>query len=96
MRDFAQAFYKSKAWQNCRDTYVRQAHGLCECCMAKGLYTPGVIVHHKIELTPENIGNPDITMNPDNLMLVCRDCHAAQHKPAKRYKVDELGRIICL
>ena len=50
-------------------------------------------MHHKIPLTPENVTDPDITLNWDNLMLLCRDCHAAVHKPQKRYTVDELGRV---
>ena len=62
--------------------------------MSKGIIRTGEIVHHKIELTPDNIHNPDITLNFDNLQLLCRDCHAAVHKPEKRFKVDELGRVI--
>lgn len=62
--------------------------------MSKGIIRTGEIVHHKIELTPENIHDPDITLNFDNLQLLCRDCHAAVHKPEKRFKVDELGRVI--
>ncbi len=59
-----------------------------------GLYNPGVIVHHKIHITPDNIEIPEITMNYDNLELLCRDCHAAMHgKHPKRYKVDETGRV---
>lgn len=64
--------------------------------MSKGIIRTGEIVHHKIELTPENIHNPDITLNFDNLQLLCRDCHAAVHKPEKRFKVDELGRVISI
>ena len=96
MREFAESFYKSKAWQRCRAEYVKQARGLCERCLSKGIYRPGEIVHHKIELTPENIHDPSVTMNMDNLQLLCRDCHAVAHKPAKRYKVDDLGRIIAI
>lgn len=51
-------------------------------------------MHHKIPLTPENVTDPDITLNWENLQLLCRDCHAAVHKPQKRYTVDELGRVI--
>lgn len=93
MREFATAFYKSKAWQDCRAAYFRYRHGLCERCLSRGIYRPGEIVHHRQHLTPENIGNPAVTLCFDNLMLVCRDCHALEHKPEKRYKVDELGRI---
>ena len=94
MKDFAREFYKSGAWVNCRNAYIKQQRGLCERCMSKGIIRTGEIVHHKIELTPENIHNPDITLNCDNLQLLCRDCHAAVHKPEKRFKVDELGRVI--
>ena len=93
MKDFAETFYKSGAWVSCRNNYFRKAKGLCERCAAKGIIRTGEIVHHKIILTPENIKNPDVTLNQDNLMLVCRDCHAALHKPEKRYKVDEFGRV---
>ena len=55
MREFAKEFYKSKAWQRCRNGYAASMGGLCEDCLARGLYQPGEIVHHMIELTPENI-----------------------------------------
>lgn len=93
MRDFAESFYKSKAWQACRQSYGDSKHWLCESCRERGLFTPGVIVHHKIHLTPENIHEPEITMGWNNLQLLCRDCHGAIHKPQKRYYVDDLGRV---
>ena len=98
MRDFAKKFYKSKAWQECRAGYVKAKAGLCEKCLAKGLYKPGEIVHHKEHLSPGNIDNPDITLNWDNLELLCRDCHAAEHPEIygapKRYTIDEFGNVI--
>lgn len=64
--------------------------------MKRGIYRPGDIVHHKIHLTPENISDPGVSLSWDNLELLCRDCHALAHKPEKRYKVDELGRVITI
>ena len=60
-----------------------------------GVYTPGKIVHHKIWLTPDNIHDTSITLNWDNLMLVCQDCHAKVHKTEahERYFIDEFGNI---
>ena len=60
-----------------------------------GVYTPGKIVHHKIWLTPDNIHDTSITLNWDNLMLVCQDCHAKEHKTEahERYFIDEFGNI---
>ena len=93
-RDFARQFYHSKEWKRCQADYVKAAGGLCERCRERGLIVPGVIVHHKIHLTPDNIKMPEVATGFDNLELLCRDCHAKEHKPAKRYKVDDLGRII--
>ena len=93
MREFAKAFYKSKAWQRCRDGYAASAGGLCEDCLAKAVYRPGEIVHHMIELTPDNINNPAVSLSWSNLRLLCRDCHAKRHGARKRYKVDAVGRV---
>ena len=95
-RDFAKRFYHSPEWKHCQAEYVKQAQGLCENCMLHGIIRPGVIVHHKIHLTPANIEIPEITTCFDNLVLLCRDCHAKEHKLEKRYKVDELGRVITI
>lgn len=92
-RDFAKPFYHSQAWRQTQASYVKQSGGLCERCLQNGLYTAGVIVHHKIHLTPQNISDHEITLNPDNLMLLCRDCHALEHKRKRRWKVDEFGRV---
>ena len=96
MQAWAETFYKSKTWQRCRNAYAKSKGGLCEACLKRGMFTPGVIVHHKIHLTPDNINNPDIALNADNLMLLCRDCHALIHKPQKRFKIDEMGRVILI
>ena len=78
-KDFAAGFYKSKAWIGCRDGYIKSVNGLCERCLAKGQVVPGKIVHHKIYITPQNINDPDITLNWDNLELHCQDCHNQEH-----------------
>lgn len=33
------------------------------------------MVHHTIILTPDNISNPDISLNHDLLEYVCKPCH---------------------
>lgn len=35
--------------------------------------------HHKKELTPENIQDAMIALNPDNVILICRSCHDQEH-----------------
>ena len=96
MREFAAAFYSSQAWKDCRSAYVKSVGGLCEVCLSKGIYKAGEIVHHKVHVSPKNIGDPSVTLNPANLQLVCRDCHGEAHgtnKASRRFTVDAAGRV---
>jgi 5-methylcytosine-specific restriction endonuclease McrA len=74
-KKFAKAFYNSKEWLECRAAYIKSVLGLCEDCRNKGIAKPGYIVHHRTELTPDNINDPMITLNWDNLRYLCLDCH---------------------
>ena len=96
MRDFARDFYHSTAWKRCRETYLNKRHGLCEECLKRGLYVPADTVHHIIHLSPENIGDPNITLGDGNLYAVCRDCHAKIHAKRKRYRVDAMGKVVAI
>ncbi len=97
MKEYAAEFYKSAAWKECRAQYVKKAHGLCEICLARGLYVPGQIVHHKTHITPANINDPNITLSFENLQLVCRECHAELHKDRSvRYRLNEWGKVTAL
>lgn len=90
-------FYNSKAWKDTREAYKRSVGGLCERCLKQGLYVPGEIVHHKIHLTSDNVNDPSVTLNYDNLELVCRDCHGQIHRGPRRWRVDpETGRVLAL
>ena len=88
-KEWAKAFYNSKAWQQCREAYKQSVNGLCERCLKAGKYVPGDEVHHKIYLTPENINNPDITLNWDRLELLCATCHSIEHNRKEKEVVRE-------
>ena len=94
-KQFAKTFYSSKAWQDCRNEYARSRGHLCERCAAKGLIVPGEIVHHKIYIDASNINDESVTMNFDNLELLCRDCHAEEHSRGERlrYEINRDGSI---
>ncbi|WP_113870111.1 HNH endonuclease [Paraliobacillus ryukyuensis] len=93
-KEYAKRFYKSKAWQQCRASYIRSKFGLCERCSKTGK-----IVHHIKYITPQNINNPDITLNHSNLELLCQDCHNEEHhykySPTRKgFAFDSDGNLI--
>ena len=95
-------FYSSIAWQRCRNTYASKKKYLCERCLARGIVKEGTQVHHKIRLTLDNINNSAITLNEDNLELLCKECHEAEHADdrsrmfsKRRYFIDKkTGEVI--
>lgn len=95
MKSYASKFYKSLKWQNMRDNIIKRDKGLCVDCLKNGMITTAEEVHHIIPITESNINDPSITLNPDNLVSLCRECHKARHnnKSSKRFFVDEFGRV---
>jgi len=77
---FAKPFYKSKAWQDVRSVVMDRSHGLCERCLERGEYKPADVVHHTTPLTEANMGDPEVSLNPDRLMALCHDCHTEVHQ----------------
>lgn len=85
-------FYKSWKWQKVAEQVRKRDAYTCQLCGAVG----SVYVHHKQELTKQNVNDPSIALNPDNLMTLCRNCHEQIHnRQIKRYKVLENGEVIC-
>ena len=74
-KEFAKPFYNSKQWINCRKSFISYRitidGGMCEHCKDK----LGYIVDHIEELTPDNINNPEITLNHNNFQYLCLECH---------------------
>lgn len=70
--DVLDKFYHSGSWRKVRNIIVKHYLGLCQECGATGSE-----VHHKIPLTVDNVNDPMISLNPDNLTLLCKSCHDA-------------------
>lgn len=86
-------FYGSKRWQDCRAIAIKRDRYLCVDCLAEGRLTAAEEVHHIIELTADNVEDDSVSLNLDNLVSLCRECHRARHGARqKRYVVDEFGR----
>lgn len=76
-------FYRQQRWRELRKFLMqeRSKNGLlyCEHCGKPILKDYDAILHHKIELSPQNV-NDDIAYNPNNLMFVHTRCHNDIHK----------------
>lgn len=79
-------FYNSTAWKRVRDAYKASKQGLCERCLARGYIVPCEEVHHKIRLTADNINDPSISLNYDNLECLCQECHIKEHEKDARQR----------
>ena len=83
-------FYKSPAWLAARELKIVSVNSLCERCGQIGIE-----VHHKARLTIENVNDSSISLNQDNLELLCRECHNNEHNRfSKRREFDDEGNLI--
>ena len=90
MKAWAKWFYLSDAWRKTRKAFLEYRGGLCERCKSVG-----EIAHHRIYITPQNIHDTHITLDWNNLELLCQDCHNKEHskKEITRYSFDANGNI---
>jgi 5-methylcytosine-specific restriction protein A len=87
-------FYHSAAWAKLSRAFLLSRNYICERCGR-----PAEIAHHKRYLTAENLPDPAISLNPDNLEALCRDCHNAEHfgrggATAEGLTFDQYGDLI--
>ena len=86
-------FYRSRAWRQLSKAFLMSKHYICERCGK-----PAEIAHHKKHLTPANVLDPDIALNPANLEALCLTCHNTEHfgtggATAAGLAFDEYGKI---
>lgn len=95
-------FYNSTAWRNTSRGYAAWRCHICEMCGNKNVdpnarpYYRQFIVHHRIPLTAENVNDPEISLNWENLELLCRHCHNLTHYSPQPFRegleFDENGQ----
>ena len=72
---------------------------LCERCLKRRIITPGskdrpLEVHHKIPLTAQNVTDPSVSLNWNNLELLCKTCHDTERERiARRWRVGRDGSV---
>lgn len=81
-----QAFYNSNDWRAFRmATIIKRATKdggvICEHCGKPIAEPENITAHHIIEITPENVNNLKVSMNPDNIMIIHgKPCHDKIHR----------------
>lgn len=55
-------------------------------------------MHHIVELTPMNITDYNVSLNLDNLVSLCFECHQKKHKGKgdvdEGYTFNEYGQVV--
>lgn len=74
-REETEAFYNSPRWRRKQKAILRRDHYQCQLCKRFGRISEATIVHHKLELAEY----PELAMDDDNLVSVCRKCHNKLH-----------------
>ena len=92
-KEYAKRFYNSAAWIKTSKAYAASKFFICERC---GQPAKNYIVHHKKFLTPQNINDPMVALNWDNLQLLCLDCHNNVHNTKNKRKIffDSSGQVV--
>ncbi|MGN0609837.1 MAG: HNH endonuclease [Oscillospiraceae bacterium] len=75
-----------RAWKRIRDKYVSE-HPFCELCFEKGMLVPTREVHHKRPLSEGG------THERDNLIALCKSCHAKIHAERGDYQGSKKYRV---
>jgi predicted kinase len=74
------SFYASEEWITLRLILINQRKNKCEHCKKIIPRSMDLIGHHTIELTPENVYDRTISLNPEKIEIICFDCHNKEHK----------------
>ena len=83
-------FYHSSLWKRCKKSYMKSQNYICERCGSSAS-----ICHHKKYITIDNVNDPEITLNWDNLEALCRNCHNKEHfRDRECFLFDENGDLI--
>lgn len=73
-------FYCTQAWQDLSYNSKIAARGKCSRCGYIADKMSELIGHHKIELTEDNVDDPNISLNRENIEVICQQCHNKQHR----------------
>lgn len=88
-------FYRSKEWINFRFNVINERMSEDGYIYDEVTHKPilrayDLILHHKTELTDENVNDYNISLNPDNIMIVSHKTHNIIHDNFNTYRRQQV------
>lgn len=89
-KEWARPLYNSRAWKRVREFILRRDNYMCQCYRLTGAAEPcgdpAEEVHHIERLTAQNVNDPAIALNADNLIAMSRDHHLREHEKERVHR----------
>ena len=90
--------YNSKEFRKLRQILIdeqlqKNGEVICNHCKQPVNNTWEIICHHITQVDMTNLNNPEITLNQNNLELICFDCHQREHK---RFGYESLREVFLI
>jgi 5-methylcytosine-specific restriction endonuclease McrA len=82
-------FYHGTKWKYKRLSVLERDHNECQICKRKGKLTIANTVHHIKHIEDA----PELSLEEDNLVSVCRNCHELEHPERFRRKFKKKKRL---
>ncbi|NSS83791.1 HNH endonuclease [Enterococcus faecalis] len=76
------SFYRTPAWRDMREVIYERDRGCCKCC-GKFVFGRKAHVHHIVPIK----NNPLLKLDPNNLILLCSECHPIVEQETETKKV---------
>lgn len=84
-------FYASKAWREFRLNIIAERGLICEQCGKIIAKVRDAHLHHITPLTVENHKDSEISLNPENVIIVHKECHDKIHE---RFAYEKRGKEV--
>ncbi len=81
--DKVHAFYTRKPWRDLSYYLKIERGGKCERCGFTAATRDDwakLIGHHRAALTESNVDDATVSLNPNNVEIICLDCHNKEHR----------------
>lgn len=79
-------FYATDEWRRLRLMLINDRGYRCERCGSLSKNVNELHGHHKEELNLENVNDVNVSLNPENVIVLCSQCHNEEHMRFTSYE----------